>query len=58
MHPHTGIGGCKVTIVDLDTGVVVPEPDVRDGYLDDRDEPITLTQAAFMKFLNIPERNI
>jgi len=55
MHPHTGIGGGEISIVDLHTGVVVPEFRIRNGHLDDRDESIMLTQTTLVEFIHIAE---
>ena len=58
MHPHTGIGRGEIAIINFDTGVVVPEPDVWYGYLDDRDESITFTQPTIMEVFRILERYV
>jgi hypothetical protein len=58
MHPYTGIGVGKVTIIDLYTGIVVPEFNVGYGHFDDGDESITLTQTAFVELFYISERDV
>jgi hypothetical protein len=53
MHPYTRVSGREVSIIDLHTGVVVPELDIRDRHFDDRDESITLAKPAFVELFHI-----
>jgi len=58
MDPYSGVRASEIIVVDLDTGVVVPQSDVGDGYLDDGDEPIVLAQATFVELRYMFERYV
>jgi hypothetical protein len=58
VYPYSGIGSGKVSVIDLHTGVVVPEPNVGDGNLDDGYEPIVLAQAAFVELCHLIKRYV
>jgi hypothetical protein len=58
MNPYTGIGVGKVTIIDLYTGIIVPEFNVGYRYLDDGYESISLAEPAFVKLFYILERYV
>ena len=58
MYPYSGVRAGEIIVVDLDTGVVVPQSDVGDGHLDDGYEPIILAQATFVEFFHMFERYV
>lgn len=55
MHPYSGVGASEISIIDLDTGVVVPQPCVRNGHLDYGYESIVVAQTAFVEFFHMLE---
>jgi hypothetical protein len=58
MHPYARVGVGEISIIDLHTGIVVPESDVGHGHFDYGDESITLTQTAFVELFYISERDV
>ena len=51
--PHAGVGGSEITIVDLEHGVVVPQPDIRYAHTDLGYEVAMLAQSTFMEHLHL-----